>query len=221
MNHPPGTVGILSTDLARYAWFSQSLIAQQLPEGMAFAPVWITGQWVSAAVNLAIRAMPPESQWFQLWADDHRFDPDTLLRLLAHEKDVVAPLCALRTPPFQPSLFTADGQEVTWEQIKGVHGLLPVEATGGPGMVIRRHVLEAVGDPWFESMPGTRVLPKEDLYFCAKVRKAGCDIYVDLDTPIEHITSMSVRPHQDEHGSWHLTWWSYGHRGSLQTTIVE
>lgn len=209
MPQPPGTVGILSADMTRYAWFSQSILALQcqLPPGSQI--LWCQGLWIGAAVNRLIRQMTGE--WLCILADDHVFQPDLVSRMLAHEVDVVAPLCCLRRLPFRPSLFHEKGmdyQGYTWHELRGKSGLLPVDAMGGPGVVIRSHVLDAMGDPWFENHPLQREAPYEDLYFFSKVRQAGFQPYCDLETPIGHITSTALYPHRDSQQQWGVRLWN-------------
>src|ERR1044072_4105824 len=101
MQFPPGTVGVLCTDLARYNWFTQSLVALQGPPGSQ--TVFCSGLWISTAVNKLVGAMGPQVEFLMLMPDDHIFEPDLLRRLLSHNVPLVAPLCCLRRPPFAPS----------------------------------------------------------------------------------------------------------------------
>ena len=93
--------------------------------------------------------------WLWIMGDDHLFDPDILNRLLARELDVVVPLVAKRMPPFEPVIFSrlvdAEGhvyKKYRYEQLP-TSGLLEVPVAGTAGMLVRRPVLNAVGDPWF------------------------------------------------------------------------
>lgn len=208
MEHPPGTIGVITADLSRYSQFSVSLEALQRPPGTQ--RLNMQGLWTANSLNRLIAKMAPESQWLQIWADDHRFTPDCLMRLLAHQVDIVAPFCLLRSPPFLPSLFheVGDGAYAfyTWEDLHSQRGLIPVDTCGGPGVVIRRDVLTARGHPYFTGLAGEH--PQEDLYSFACMRKAGFQPYVDLSTQIEHMTSMSVSPAPQEDGSWMIRVWS-------------
>ena len=100
MTHPPGTVGVLSGDLTRYAWAMASLRHLLLPPGSQLT--WVTGNWVSVAVNRIIASLRPEDAWVCLLTDDNPCEPDMLLRLLDHGVPLVAPLVCLRMAVFSP-----------------------------------------------------------------------------------------------------------------------
>lgn len=195
-NHPPGLIGVLGGELARYAIFYECLmnLMSNAPEGSEIA-AWHT-LWIADALNRFVAQMKPHHQWLQIWANDHEFPPDVLMRLLDHNVPLVAPSCPLRSPPNNPSIFHDLGdryKSYTYEELEGKSGLLPVDAFGGPGMVIRREVIEKMGMPLFQNDPRDKVNPREDLYSISLMRQAGFQPYCDLDTWITHCTVLSVR----------------------------
>lgn len=205
MDFPPGVLGILSGELSRYAGCAQSLLGLHLPPGTICT--WVTGSWISTAINRMIRSMPPAAAWIAILADDHRYPPDLIVRLLSHQVDVVAPLCPLRYPPYNPSMFHGEPghyHPYTWAELQGQTGLVPVASMGGPGVVLQRRVLDAIGDPWFETMPGERETPKEDLWFFQKCLKAGFQPHVDLDCSITHYFPGELCPVRDTAGNYRL-----------------
>jgi hypothetical protein len=211
MHYPPGTIGILTSELSRWTWFYQSLLALEKPLGSQV--VFCSGQWVATAVNRLVDAMRPTDEFLSVWSDDHIFEPDILLRLLAHHLPLVAPLVALRRLPFAPSVFhEQDGEfkSYTWAELRGKRGLLPVDTFGGPGCVIRREVIEAVGTPFFENMPGQRVAPHEDLYAFLKCKQKGFQPMVDLDIHIGHCIPAAVFPGRTDEGQYGVHVWSHG-----------
>jgi hypothetical protein len=217
-SHPPGTIGVLSGDLARYSSFSQSLLALAYPPETQI--LWVSGLWIAHAVNKIISNMAPESQWVQLLADDHVFEPDMLLKLLDRQVDIVAPLCCLRSQPYAPSLFQEDAHGFcgyTWTELDGKVGLLPVDTMGGPGCVIRRAVLAATGPPWFVGQAGE--FPQEDLTYFARCRRAGFQPYVDLDVPIGHSLAAAVYPQRMPTGEYNLRFWSQADIGVMRPVI--
>lgn len=218
--HPPGTIGVLSGSLSRWTWFSQSLLQTTVPPGTQI--LWCEGSWIAVAVNKLVRAMRPHDQWIQIVADDHLWNPDVLLRLLDRNVPVVTPLCALRQPPYAPSIFHDLGDQgfrsYSWDELAGKSGLLSVDSTGGALAVIRREVIEAVGDPFYESMPGNRETPMEDLYTYRKIRQHGFEVLIDLDCPIGHCMPAAVFPVQTAEGQYGVKLWSYQDLGMLFST---
>jgi hypothetical protein len=222
MTHPPGTLGILSGDLTRYAWAMASIRSLQVPPGSQVT--WVAGDWVSRAVNRIIASMRPEDEWVCLLTDDNPCPADMLLRLLDHHVPLVAPLVCHRVPPYHPSLYHAceDGSFLgySWAELAGKTGLLPVASFGGPGVVIRREVLDAVGTPFFENMPGPwgRESPNEDLYTFGKCRQAGFTPVVDLDCRLGHCLPAIVTPeYEAATGRWGVHVWSYTSLGTFWT----
>lgn len=125
-----------------------------------------------------------------LWIDsDMEFPPDLLIRLLSHQKDIVAANCIARRPP-----WTVTARDELGEQI----GTFP-ESTGlqevhRVGLAILLHttdVLRNAPSPWFdfEWIPEKQIFRGEDFAFCDKARSAGFQIFVDhdLSKQINHI----------------------------------
>jgi hypothetical protein len=86
----------------------------------------------------------------------------------------------------------------------GSEGLAEVQFAGSSGMLVRRKVLEAISEPWFDlgyDVEGRRV--SEDVGFCIKASAAGFKIHVDVGVTMTHLTTASVRPVWDEgQGKW-------------------
>lgn len=208
--HPQGTIAVASGDLARYPGFSVSLVNVLRPKNTCIS--WNIGLNVAANFNACIREMlNSDGEWIWIMGDDHIFQPDTLIRLLDHRLDVVLPLVVRRRPPFIPVLF----KEVTpecppgqfppyqWHELPKEGGLFEVQHAGSAGMLIRRNVIEELGDDnWFEfgKLGGDQM--NEDTYFCKKIREAGFKIFADLDTFMGHITPMCLWPQRTKDGQW-------------------
>jgi hypothetical protein len=169
----------------------------------------VKGMDVTTNLNTIIRDLF-EGEWLWILGDDHTFDPLLLTRLLARDLDVVVPLVTKKSPPF--NLVCFKGEEMVIKN--GIEyplythvtpadlpdgGLMKVHAVGSAGILVRRHVLDAIGDPWFESSTGTVI--NDDLEFCRKIREAGYDIWVDCDEQMGHIGSLTVYPSRRD-GAW-------------------
>jgi hypothetical protein len=264
--YPPGLIGMLSGSLTRWAWSSQSSLGLEVPPGSHMA--WCRGDWISVAVNRLFRVMRPEDGWMIIIPDDHIYQPDMLLRLLAHNLPLVSPLCNLRQIPFAPSMFHDTGanfpllthrkghevfelhqfpaadpdadfpivtwmhvateteessypgppspfKSYTWAELQGKTGLLPVDTFGGACVVIRREVLQVLGDPFFENMPGSRECPYEDLYAFRRCRLAGFQPVIDLDLRIGHCMAAAGFPSFMPEGRWGVEIWAEETLGML------
>lgn len=187
-----GMIGVISSELTRYADFSIALLHLAKPVGTQLA--WAKGVDVAGNCNRLCRL---DIDWLWLLGDDHVFDPDLLLRLLAHDVDVVVPLCLKRQAPYDPVVYSGEddhGSHVVADMPES--GLVEIHAAGSAGMLIRRHVLEAIPQPVFEAFGAQN----EDLNFCRKVREAGFKLWCDLDAPLGHIGLVRVWPHHTEAG---------------------
>lgn len=190
---PCGTVGVVSQELSRFTNFWLAFQGLVRPATTKF--VFPQGMDVNANYNRLIDGFLGD--WLWIMGDDHTFLPDTLMRLLAHEVDVVVPLCLKRHAPFDPVVYSGEG-EVESETGLARHevarlprtGLVEVHAAGSAGMLIRRHVVESLTQPIFETTNGYQ---NEDLRFCQKVRDAGFKIWCDVDTKIGHIGTFIVQ----------------------------
>jgi hypothetical protein len=195
-----GTIGVISSDLARYSDFCLAMSILAKPDDTRI--IWTKTTDVVGNCNTICRRMIGE--WVWLMGDDHVFNPDILLRLLEHDVDIVVPLVFTRTPPYKPVVMKAPHgfdehghleYEVAWLPESGLH---EVYAAGSAGMLIRRHVLEAMADPWFAT-DGKGL--NEDFAFCRRAREAGATIYCDVDVQMGHIAPHTIWPeHRD--GGW-------------------
>ena len=195
MTHPPGSVIIPCQETARYHAFTISLTNLELPAGSQ--RIFGIGTSIVQNLNDALRRLRPEDEWVWIVGDDHVFAPGTLTQLLDRGLPMVAPLCARRGPPFPLVHFGdriwEDGPErhvLQYHQVPVNGEPFEVQATGSLPL-IRREVLEAVGDPWFTSGP---VLSDEEFAFCDRVRDAGYKIWVDPAVAVGHIGQIVTWP---------------------------
>ncbi len=197
--YPAGCVGYPGTELARFAEFHDSHERLMVPYGTYGRPfrsydaAWNYNDLCSSALNEG-------AAWLWILNDDNVFAPDLLLKLLARNTDVIAPLCALKNPHFKPMAFvqTDKGVHLTnWCDVPA-SGIRTSVRMGCNGLLIQRHVLEKINPPWFE--PGVEIPGKsgEDLNFTRKVVEAGFNILVDCDNRIGHMTVGCVWPHPPE-----------------------
>lgn len=207
---PPGMVGIIAQDTARFSPFAASLTGLEVPDATAIK--WIIGHSIASSTNMLVRAMleTDGAEWLWILGDDHTFNGTVLHRLLDHEKDIVVPNCLMRFPPYKPVSFTGFAEEGSMLRRRlnlADHpngGLVPIHSAGSGGMLVRRRVFEALEDPWFEAAHVSSVEIGEDVRFCDKAREEGFGIYADLDTSLGHMTTATVWPVK------HAGGWTYG-----------
>lgn len=199
----PGFVVLPTSEQGRYPAFYAclfKLLVEGLPEGSGIA--WHQGCDISAQLNHGIRRAIESGrcEWVWIIGDDHTFEPDIVLRLLAHNVPVVAPLTLKRSHPNTSVAYDETGQVLRFGPED--RGLRSVAALGNAGMLVRRDVLDAIGDPWFTVGGIDRA--KEDLAFCRRLREHSIPIHVDLDTWMGHITPVEVWPQRDAAGRWNV-----------------
>lgn len=197
---PPGTVGVTAAETARFTSFTHSLagVTAALPPGSGL----VLQCSVDVCGNLNSIMRNYRGEWVWIMGDDHVFGQDILLRLLAHDVDVVVPHCLKRVPGWEPVVYSHQDED-GWYHIAELpeSGLTKVWAAGSAGMLVKREVIEAVGDPWFTPSP---VGLGEDLEFCRKVREAGFDIHCDPTIMLGHTSLHTVWP-EYRNGRWHVS----------------
>lgn len=195
--HAPGVVVVSADEAGRFTQFAVSMQGLQMPASSK--TTWLVGNDIAGNRNRGADDLlsEPGREWLWFIDDDHGFSPGILNALLAHEVDIVAPVVLRRNKPFATVACNLDGETL---ELAGLpdRGLLEVEHTGSAGMLIRRHVLEAIAAPRFEHRTGV----SEDVTFCQKARAAGFQIHVDLGARMGHITTCAVWPVHDPELGW-------------------
>ena len=195
-----GSIGLVATDLGRYTIFTKCLVYMQAPVNTDIQ--WCVGtDFANNRNTLAQQAIERGSEWLLYLDDDHAFAPDHLMRLLSHEKPIVASLYTARSRPFRPIAYDWISDEKGWEPIdlKGQpeDALVEVDGAGTGGMLIRSEVFHEIPFPWFEKT----TIGSEDLEFCKKARAHGFTVHVDLGATMGHMTTASIWPSMVD-GEW-------------------
>ena len=189
-----GTVGLVSQTLARYTdfWLAfQSLVRPASTKFSFQQGMDVTGGWNRIIDTVA-------GDWLWIMGDDHTFAPDILVNLIAHDVDVVVPLVLKKDAPFDPVVY--EGEEgvdeatgLTMHRVARLPhtGLHEIYAAGSAGMLIRRHVIDALERPLFRTSHGVQ---NEDLLLCKAVREAGFKIYCDVEQKMGHIGIHTAYP---------------------------
>lgn len=94
----------------------------------------------------------------------------------------------------------------TWDDLDREAGLfkLPLGGrVGRSGLLIKREVIDAIPDPWFELGQTNPEEPGEDMLFAEKIQRAGFDLFVDLEQVNGHTSPATAFPTRDaETGRW-------------------
>lgn len=201
-----GLIGVIAQETSRFSMFAASLTGLEAPEGTTIK--WIFGHDIAANANLLVHEMyERDADWLWILGDDHSFSPTILTRLLAHDVDIIVPLCLMRNAPYRPVIYSGVEDGVRIRVNLDDHpqgGLIAVHSAGSGGMLVKREVFDAIEDPWFESGVDSSVQLGEDLYFCDKARDIGAVVMCDLDIPFGHCSTTVVWPVREADG------WTYG-----------
>jgi hypothetical protein len=199
--YPPGRIGVISADLARYNDFMMSLCGIKYPYGTTLANERGC-DIVSSCNKLVAGLLGSAEQWLWILGDDHVFGPDLLVQLLRHlygetPRDLVAPLVAARQAPF-PSVMGMI-EEVPEKRIRTVlfnecTGVMPVDVVGSAGLLVHRRVFERMGSPWFRAGSIVATGLGEDWDFCRRANALGFPLVIDTTLRMGHTTSMTIWP---------------------------
>jgi FkbM family methyltransferase len=128
---------------------------------------------------------------------DIAFSPDTLIKLLAHDKDVVSGLYIQRMPG-QHTLeiyeHTPQGgvAQMPYGKLKG-RSLVEVAGCGFGCVLVKAEVMQAIGYPQFKyhSAINHSDTISEDVYFCEQARNKGFKIWADPSVLCRHTGSFT------------------------------
>jgi hypothetical protein len=210
LSESPGTIAVPTAEIGRFTMFMVSMATTRQPADTNLSIM--ASASVVENLNQIIRQLRKEDAWVWILGDDHVWPQDTLTRLLEtlddnDEIDVLVPLVVKRNPPWHLVLFHEAGiyddglprwKPYGWDEVPE-SGMFEVDAAGSAGMLVRREVLETMGDPWFQSSGG--VVLNEDVMFCRKARELGYSVYATADVTMGHLGIFNVRPLYRE-GRW-------------------
>ena len=126
-----------------------------------------------------------------LFAVDHdvTFAPDTLKKLLEHDKDYVTGVYRQRLDPEVIEIYGLDNlRKPAYSELYG-KGLVEIGASGFGCVLVKRDVFVNVGYPYFvyKDAIDHKDTFSEDLDFCTKARSKGHKLYVDPSIVCGHI----------------------------------
>jgi len=207
-------IGIPTQEFARAAIF-YDYIDSLIKPGLT----WITrvhGQSPASNRNTIIKqALERDVEYVFFVDDDCLLPPDTLIKLLNHDKDMVTGLYPMRNFPHRPIIFdqALDDGRCIWHELEDNEGgLVPVEAAGAGCLLVKRHVLEKVAEAYRHPFTLGELEPDQwcdDLSFFKHTRSLGFKLYCDLSAPVGHIAKVTVWPNKINN-QWAITYDSAG-----------
>jgi len=171
-------------------------LAMRSAASCAMLPIECTGAYIEDNRNGAVKfALEYEAQagiqfdWM-FWMDtDMIFPGDALLRLIAHDKDIVGANYRQRRPPYGFTGHYLDGQDTQLLE-PGLHRMGHL-ATGL--LLVRFDIYRKLPYPWFDAALVSEK-PRDDVYFCRKAVEAGYEIWCDHDLTfqVRHIGEQEI-----------------------------
>lgn len=224
----PGVIACISGDRSTYPQFTRAMMQLFYPPGTRME--WRLaggGALAYERTHIALKALNGGAAWIWFIDDDHTFHPNTLLRLLQCNVDMVQPLLCTRRPPlnvnlpkhFPVSQDTTDAQLLEMLAANsgraavppGHRGLVETGYLGTGGLLIDARVLHALvpdpperinEEPFFQfGQLGNKSAPGEDVWFVLRARRLGFKCFCDTGTPMGHLQTFEIWPKCSDDGT--------------------
>lgn len=174
----------------------KSIYDLEVPEGYKTTFQYFYGYQVDQIRNLIADWARNFDYLFSV-DSDMSFAPDTLKKLLAHDKDVVSGLYIQRKPGQHILEVYRNGRNVPYDDIRGL-GLVEIDGCGFGCVLVKSEVIRAIGYPQFvyKSALNHAHTVSEDTYFCMKAKEKGYRIWADTSIQCGHhgATTFIVDP---------------------------
>lgn len=140
--------------------------------------------------------------------DDVKFKPDSLMKLLSHDKDIVTGLYVEKGWPHRPLLFDRVEEDgALWSYLLDPPALKEFENAGLGFVLIKMEVFDKVEQPWFRLGEIDCEQWCDDIGFFNRVTAAGFKIYCDMTVCCGHIGTVLFTPEWDEkEQKWYTTY---------------
>jgi len=147
--------------------------------------------------DLVQKAMMCDCTHIWMTDTDQVYPQDTLMRLLEHDKKIVAAKVHRRTAPYDPILLRGNinnydiVSDEEWSKDGGQ--LIEVDATGFGSVLLDMEVFETIARPWFVFDLYNWDTPLgEDVGFYIKAKEAGYRVWVDCSIKVGHLSRMAI-----------------------------
>lgn len=152
--------------------------------------------------------------------DDMTYEPDSLVKLLAHDKDIVSGLYLSRAYPHQPLVFDLadDDGSACPMYLTGAQTLVPIVAAGFGFLLVKTEIFSKLEKPYIRLGELDPEQWCDDIGFFKRVREAGIKSYADMNVCCGHIGTMIVKPEYKD-GKWYTIYDTNG-TGSIRTPQI-
>lgn len=132
-----------------------------------------------------------------LFAVDHdvTFPPDTLAKMLGHNRDLVSGVYRQRIEPQQIEIYDLNQRRMTIESLYSTNAnLVPIGGCGFGCVLVKKEVFQKIGYPQFEyhvALDHSNTI-SEDTDFCRKAMQQGFTLWCDPSILCGHIGSTTM-----------------------------
>jgi FkbM family methyltransferase len=169
-----------------------------VPEGYVVDFQYFWGYQVDQVRNLIVHWTRGHNYDYLFAVDsDISFAPDTLIKLLSHDKDLVCGVYIQRIPGTHTiEVMRRDSRggisHVDWAEIKG-KGLVPIDGCGFGCALVKSSMLKELPYPQFlyQSAIDHANTISEDVYFCMKAAEHGFKLWCDTSVICDHTGSWT------------------------------
>jgi hypothetical protein len=187
---------------ARFSFCLVEMVVRTLQAGHNVFPIQSMGTMLPGQRMQLVHDAKEAGCTHILFVDsDMTFEPDSLLKLMAHRVPVVAANCARRRIPTGPtaSRFAADGSVTEIHTEPGQEGLEAVTLVGTGFMLVEMATFDKLKKPYFATpwQPDREHHMGEDTFFCLSLGRAGVPIMIDhgVSGTIGHLGEFEFKIH--------------------------
>lgn len=121
-----------------------------------------------------------------MWIDaDMTFKSDSLIRLIAHDQDIVGGLCFEKRAPYNPVIFKKGKPILDYPDDE----VIEVDSTGAAFVLVKRHVFEQMQEgSWWHKQSGQ----SEDQEFFKRCRGRGHKVRIDTGCKVGHFGKVII-----------------------------
>jgi len=193
--NPKILLATITSDLPRYYEYYDSLDRLILPPGTDKCQIHSSSPAKNRNVVIK-KALERDYTHIFFTDDDNVFLPDTLMKLLKRNVDIVSGIYTIKYPPFS-IIALNDTEFINMNQYEPGE-LVEVPRAPAGCLLVRISALikmqAYIDEKWFTIGQIHSDLWGDDLWFCDYARKAGLRIYLDTDVPVGHMTKCVLWP---------------------------